>query len=149
MQVPTWQEFVDAVPEFASQVMGLFTAHKHHVMATVRQDGSPRISGTEIQFEDGQLCFGMMTGARRGHDLRRDPRLAIHSHSIDPPEDDPGAWPGEAKVSGRATEVDPGSVEPGGQFRVEVSEVVLTRLDGHLVVERWAADQGVRRYERY
>ncbi len=126
--VATWQEFVDDAPEFAPKIEALFTAHKHHTMATIRRDGSPRISGTEVQVEGGQFCFGMMAGARRGHDLRRDPRLAIHSQSVDPPEDDQDAWAGEAKVSGRATEVNPGGDEPGGQFRVDLTEVVLTHL---------------------
>ena len=143
----SWQDFVDAAPELASRVQGLFVAHKHHTIATVRRDGAPRISGTEIQFEDGHLCFGMMSGARRGHDLRRDPRVAIHSHGIDPPEDEPGSWPGEAKVAGRAIELDP-TGEPGGQFRVELTDVVITYLDDQLIIERWTPDAGITRYER-
>ena len=64
----------------------LFTQHRHHTMATVRSDGAPRISGTEVEFDSGELCLGMMAGTFRAVDLRRDPRLEIHSHSVDPPE---------------------------------------------------------------
>jgi hypothetical protein len=114
--VTTWRDLVESSPELASRVEALFARHKHHTMATVRQDGSPRISGTEVQFAEGQLCFAMMSGARRGWDLRRDARVAIHSQGIDPPDHDPQAWPGEAKIAGMAIEVDP-SAEPGGSFR--------------------------------
>lgn len=62
----SWQDFVDSAPEFASRVEALFTARKHHTMATLRKDGSPRISGTEVDFNEGQLYLGMMAGRPRG-----------------------------------------------------------------------------------
>ena len=37
-----------------------------------------------------------MPGSRKGADLARDPRFALHSGSIDPP-----GWQGDAKLSGR------------------------------------------------
>ena len=106
LAMTSWQHFVDLAPEFASRVEGLFGAHKHHTMATLHKDGSPRISGTEVEFDDGQLRLGMMTGTYRAEDLRRDPRVAIHSQGVDPPESDAAAWSGEAKLSGRALELD-------------------------------------------
>lgn len=115
-------------------------------MATVRRDGSPRISGTEIQFVEGQLRFGMMSGARRGVDLRRDPRVAIHSQGIDPPDEESAAWPGEAKIFGRAIEIDPG-VEPD-EFNVDITDVVMTYLDGQLVIDHWSPDQGIVQHRR-
>jgi hypothetical protein len=140
----SWLEFAADAPEFASRVEQLFAAHKHHTMATVRRDGAPRISGTEIEFADGDLCFGMMAGARRGVDLQRDPRLALHSHSVDPPEGDPSAWSGEAKVGGRAGRVEgDGS---GAHYRVDIIEVVLTRVGtpaDHLDVEWWTPARGL------
>jgi hypothetical protein len=145
--VSTWKEFADSAPELASRVEVLFTSHKHHTMATVRRDGSPRISGTEVYFADGQLRFGMMSGARRGWDLRRDPRLAIHSHSVDPPEDDAQAWPGEAKVAGTAIEADSGQ-EPGGEYNVDITDVVLTYLDGDLIIEHWTRDNQIAYHRR-
>ncbi len=143
----TWREFAENSPEFASRVEALFTSRKHHTMATVRRDGSPRISGTEVQITDGQVRFGMMSGARRGWDLRRDPRLAIHSQATDPPDDDPSAWPGEAKITGRAIEVNAGA-EPGGDYKVDITDVVLTYLDGNLKIDLWTVDRGSVRYTR-
>lgn len=144
----SWQEFTQAVPEFAQLVQQLFTEHKHHTMATVRPDGAPRISGTEVEIDSGELCLGMMPATRRAADLRRDPRIAIHSHSIDPPIGNHAAWRGEAKLSGRATElVDPN--RGSDRFRVDIEQVVLTRLEpGQLVIETWRPGSGLVRRDR-
>lgn len=148
MSVASWQDFSDAAPEFSRRVHELFTEHKHHTMATVRKDGGPRISGTEVEIESGQMYLGMMPATRRAADLQRDPRLAIHSHNIDPPVDDPGGWRGEAKLSGRAEELvddDRGS----DRFRVDIEQVVLTRLEsGQLVIETWRPGDGLVRSQR-
>jgi hypothetical protein len=144
----SWQEFIDAAPQFARRVTELFTEHKHHTMATVRNDGAPRISGTEVEIESGELYLGMMPATRRAADLRRDPRLEIHSHSVDPPEADPGAWRGEAKLSGHAEEV-VDHERASDRFRVDIVQVVLTRIDsGELVIEAWRPGRGLTRRER-
>src|SRR3954469_18397082 len=98
-----WEEVQSAEPEFAERVMALFGAGRHKTLATLRRDGAPRISGIEATFAGGELWLGMMPRSRKGQDLRRDPRMALHSPSLDPPED-PTAWGGDAKVSGRAVE---------------------------------------------
>src|SRR5947208_14384254 len=102
-----WREFEAAEPEFAARVRALFDAHKHKTIATLRADGSPRISGIETAFEDGHLTFGSMPNARKGADLRRDPRFALHSATVDPVEGEEAKWPGEAKISGRAVAAGP------------------------------------------
>ncbi len=144
----SWAEFIEAAPEFARRVEALFTSHRHHTMATVRSDGAPRISGTEVELDSGELCLGLMPGTRRAVDLRRDPRLEIHSHSVDPPEGNPGAWTGEAKLSGRAEElIDP--ERESDRFRVDIELVVLTRVEsGELVIETWRPEHGVARSTR-
>jgi hypothetical protein len=96
-----WKDIEAAEPEFAARVRKIFDAHKHKTIAALRADGGPRISGIEAQFADGELTFGSMPGARKGADLRRDPRFALHSASLDPPEGDEAAWPGDAKIAGR------------------------------------------------
>src|SRR5205809_330300 len=96
-----WQEVVAAEPEFAARVEGLFQARKHKTLATLRRDGSPRISGTETQFESGDLWMGMMPGSMKARDLERDARLALHSPSVDAPPGNDAGWPGEAKIAGR------------------------------------------------
>jgi hypothetical protein len=144
----SWQQFLDAAPEFARRVEALFTGHKHHTMATVRKDGAPRISGTEVEIDAAELCLGMMPATFRAADLRRDPRLAIHSHSIDPPDGDPGAWSGEATISGRAEEL-PHHRRASDHFRVDIEHVVLTRIESRqLVIETWAREHGLVRRQR-
>jgi hypothetical protein len=133
--VVAWREIEADAPEFATRVRELFQARKHKTMATLRADGSPRISGIETQIGE-QLTFGSMAGSRKLADLKRDPRLALHSPSVDPPEGDPGAWIGEAKISGRAVATEHG-------FRVDITEVALTYLDGGgLVIESWHPGRG-------
>ncbi|HEY2272798.1 MAG TPA: pyridoxamine 5'-phosphate oxidase family protein, partial [Jatrophihabitantaceae bacterium] len=97
-----WRDVEQAVPDFARRVRELLDAHRHKTIATVRADGSPRISGIEVQFEDGELVFGSMSNARKGADLRRDPRFALHGATIDPVDGQEAKWPGEVKISGRA-----------------------------------------------
>jgi Pyridoxamine 5'-phosphate oxidase len=156
----SWDEIEAAAPELAARARGAFDAHKHKVLATLRRDGSPRISGIEASFADGQLWLGMMPGSRKALDLRRDPRLALHSASVDPPED-PSGWAGDAKLSGRAVEVDDpallermGAGEDAGEahlFRVDVTELVHTRVGepaDHLVIELWQEGRGLRRMRR-
>ena len=88
----SWQQVLDEAPEFAATVQARFEIRKHATMATLRKDGSPRISGTEVEFEDGQLRLGSMPGALKARDLRRDPRIALHSPTDDPPEATPSDW---------------------------------------------------------
>jgi len=156
----TWREFSDEAPQLAAQVERRFAAHQHKVMATLRSDGSPRLCGTEVELLDGELWLGGMTGNLRFADLRRDPRVAIHSGS-----DEPAQWSGDARVAGLAVEVTdpaeheryragvPGDVPPGPfeLFRVALTEAVTVGLDDareHLVVESWRPGAAVRRTVR-
>ena len=147
-----WQDVERAEPEFAQRVRGLFDARRHKTIATLRADGSPRISGIEAAFEDGELTFGSMPDARKGADLRRDPRFALHSATVDPVDGSEAQWPGEAKISGRAIQAGPAADGPeADRFRADVAEVVHTHLDGAatmLVVEWWTPTHGLRRIER-
>ncbi len=148
----TWRDVEQAEPEFAQRVQALFDVHRHKTIATLRADGSPRISGIEAVFENGQLVFGSMRGARKGADLRRDPRLAVHSATIDPIEGSEAEWPGEAKISGLAIAVGPISEgADGDRFEVDIAAVVHTHLNAEatmLVVEWWTPKHGLRRLER-
>jgi len=147
-----WREVEQAEPEFAGRVRALFDDHRHKTIATLRADGAPRISGIEARFDDGELTFGSMTGARKGDDLRRDPRFALHSATVDPVEGAEAQWPGEAKIAGRAVLVGPLTDGPEGDaFRADIGEVAHTHLDEAatlLVVEWWTPAQGLRRIER-
>ncbi|WP_204078656.1 pyridoxamine 5'-phosphate oxidase family protein [Planotetraspora phitsanulokensis] len=152
----SWQEIEKEIPDLAARVLALMGERKHKTMATLRRDGSPRISGIEVEFKDGEVWLGSMAGAVKGRDLKRDPRVAIHGTSDDPDESDPGAWGGDAKLAGTAVEItDPAVLERFGGppeagsdlFRVDVTEVVLTKVDAageHLVVEMWHEGEGHR-----
>ena len=137
----SWHEIEQEAPEFASRVRGLFCARKHKTMATLRADGSPRISGIETEFGE-EVTFGSMPASRKLADLERDPRLALHSPTVDPPEADNTLWVGEAKIAGSA-------VRSGEVFRVDVTDVALTYLaEGQLVIESWHPGRGWERVAR-
>jgi hypothetical protein len=162
--IATWKDVTKAAPELAAAVQRSFDAHIHKTLATLRADGSPRISGQELSFRDGDVWLGMMPDSRKARDLQRDPRLAVHSATVDPT-----MAGGDAKLSGRAVEVtdretfdrfvgqerDAKGAEPPQPFhlfRVDVEEIVLTTLGGdppdHIVIERWRERRGVSRVER-
>jgi hypothetical protein len=151
-RVTAWHDVEQAEPEFAQRVKALFDAHRHKTVATLRADGSPRISGIETVFEDGELVFGSMPNARKGADLRRDPRFALHSATVDPVEGSESQWPGEAKISGQAITAGPITAGPDGdRFHADIDEVVHTHLNEaatRLVVDWWTPGQGLRRIER-
>ncbi len=148
----SWGDVVAAEQEFAGRVRRCFEVRKHCTMATLRQDGSPRISGIEVAFVDQDLWLGMMPGSVKARDVGRDPRLALHSPTQDPPAEDPASWAGEAKIGGRAVEVtDGGSADQGHRFRVDITEVVYTRVGegaDHLVVESWHPGRGLESVRR-
>ena len=143
--MPSWSEFEAEAPELAARVRERLEAHKHKTIATVRRDGSPRISGTESQFEDGELWIGSMLDALKARDLQRDPRFALHGGS-----DEPDDWSGDAKLAGIAEEV-PSSDGKSHRFRLDLREVSTVGLDDerkHLVITIWTPDGGVRTIER-
>ena len=147
-----WQDVERAEPEFARRVQTLFDAHRHKTIATLRADGAPRISGIEATFEDGELVFGSMPNARKGADLRRDPRFALHSATVDPVEGSEAQWPGEAKVSGRALATGSSTdAADGDRFHADIAVVVHTHLNEEatlLVVDWWTPTHGLRTIER-
>ena len=148
----SWKDFAAAEPDFSRRVLELFETQKHMTLATLRRDGSPRISGTEAHVVDGEMVLGMMAGSLKARDLIRDPRLALHSPTIDPPDDDPSGWSGDAKIAGLAVERLDNEAEDGSHsFSVDIDEVVLTKVGDppdHLVIESWRPGRGLRRRQR-
>ncbi|MCU1595396.1 MAG: pyridoxamine 5-phosphate oxidase-related FMN-binding [Frankiales bacterium] len=138
----SWDEMAAEVPDLAARVRACFAVGKHATLATLRADGGPRISGTEVEFSGGEVFLGSMPGAVKARDLLRDGRFGLHSPSVDPPDDDPAAWPGEAKLAGIAFEV---PHEGSHRFRLDLLEVVLTHVETDpdvLVVESWHPGRG-------
>jgi hypothetical protein len=143
-----WAEVEEQAPELVVQARAYLEAHRHKTLATLRADGSPRISGTEAWVAEGELWWGSMTGALKARDLLRDGRFALHSGS-----DDPDVWTGDAKVAGVAEQVtDPArlaamEMTEGHLFRADVRELSVVRLNDAkdaLVVTVWAEGRGVR-----
>ena len=143
--MPSWSEFEAEAPELAAKVRERLDAHKHKTIASIRKDGSPRISGTETEFEDGEVWIGSMLDALKARDLQRNPRFALHSGS-----DEPDDWSGDAKLAGRAEEV-PVADGKSHRFRLDLTEVSHVGLDDerkHLIIEVWTPGAGVRTIKR-
>jgi hypothetical protein len=111
----------------------------------------------------GELWLGMMDRSRKGADLRRDPRLCLHSATADK-----AVTEGDAKLFGRAVLVTgggdldrfradfaahAGAEPPAGPmdlFRVDVTDMSFLRPAGdHLVIEWWRESDGLHRVDRY
>jgi hypothetical protein len=152
--VGSWSEIERDAPEFAARVRRRFGMGVNKTIATLRHDGSPRISACEVEIDSGVVSFGTMGGAMKLLDLRRDPRIAIHSATIEQPSDVED-WPGDAKLAGRVIEVPPpadNEIEGAAFFTVDVSEVTLTYVGtpaDHLVIESWHQGRGWSSRTRY
>lgn len=141
-------------PAFAARVRTVFDAHRHKVLATLRADGAPRVSGIESAFAAGDLWVAGMPRSVKFADLRRDPRMALHSGS-----DEPDVFTADAKVSGRAVEVARGPdrgafAEATGNpadgdydlFRIDLEQVVLTAIaetKDALEISSWRPGRGL------
>ncbi|UYB41895.1 pyridoxamine 5'-phosphate oxidase family protein [Streptomyces sp. Je 1-4] len=151
-----WSVVEAVVPELAGRVRERFGAYRHHVLATLRKDGAPRLTGLEADFRHGELWLGMMVGSRKVSDLRRDARFALHANP------GPGAdlAGGDVRVSGRAVEVTDRALvaryaaavrppEPFHLFRAELTEVVRTSTEApYVVVETWSPGRAPRTLRR-
>ncbi|MDE0139578.1 MAG: pyridoxamine 5'-phosphate oxidase family protein [bacterium] len=149
----TWADFRHAEPGLAGSVQERFESHRHAVMATLRSDGAPRLSGMETPIRDGHLWLAMDAISRKTSDLRRDPRFSIHS-ALDGEE----LLSGDARVEGQAlaaSDEDMALFIEGHRFSIDdpstmalftadISRVVLARVeDRSLVVSAWTPEDGL------
>jgi hypothetical protein len=144
-----WSEIERDAAEFAERLRTIFQAGTNKTLATLRRDGSPRISGTELEFDAGAATLGMMPGSRKEDDVLRDARCAIHSPTIEPPKGSLGL--GDAKLSGRLLAIDPPGPDavPGSYFELDITEAVVTWVEGdQLVMESWHPGRGIQRISR-
>jgi hypothetical protein len=152
-----WSEIEAEAPELAAAARGFLDAHVHKTLATLRRDGSPRISGSETVWHDGDLYVGSMGGGMKALDLLRDARFALHSGSKDPDD----GWSGDAKVAGtmeditdtdvRAAVLHGDATGDAHVFRADISELVVVGLNEErtmMVVESWHEGRGYHRFER-
>lgn len=150
-------------PDLAYRGRAILSSTTNAVLGTIRRDGSPRLSGADPYFHDGQLFIWSMPRARKGQDLRRDPRVAVHSIPWDSRKVREGAadvGEADAKVSGTAVLVsDAGArsafrawltsdrgLEPPEDwdlFRIDIDALTVVSVDnGQLVVDRWSTTEG-------
>ena len=157
----SWETFRSEAPALADLVRGRFEAHGLALLATLRADGAPRISGIEVFFGGGELWMGMMHGSRKALDLLRDPRLALHSATTDK-----DVAQGDAKIGGRAIEATDadsrrafvaavrdesgdGPPEPFHAFRVDVDLAsILLPAGDHLDIRWWREGEGESQVDR-
>ena len=158
----SWTAFETEAADLAKRVQLRFEATGLAFLASLRKDGSPRISAVEPLIAAGDLWIGMMEGSLKAADLVRDGRFALHAASIDK-----NVAEGDAKVAGVAVPVSPADRAryvdavkarsgwtPEGDFplfRTELTEVSFLKpaaAGDHLVIEIWTPGRGVRRVER-
>jgi hypothetical protein len=161
-RMSSWSDVRTAAPELAEKVQTRFDETGLGLLATLRKDGFPRISGLEQIFVD-ELWLGMMHQSLKAHDLQRDPRMALHSAT-----EDKGVAKGDARVTGLAVEVTDDAViaqaredfaahagypPPEGPmhlFRIDVRELSFLRPNGdHLLIETWREGGEARTIKRY
>lgn len=140
----SWQHFAIEAPRLAEVVKGRFAANRHHVLGTVRADGSPRLSGTEVRVDSEHVRLGMMVGSQKLHDVERDPRIELHSAPLDPELHD-----GDARIRGRVVHEEPADDGEGSMFVVDIAAVSLVEVDGEeLVITVWTPGDGLRQLRR-
>jgi hypothetical protein len=157
----TWGELQSAAPELAAKVQARFERDVVALLATVRRDGGPRISGIETSFAGDELWLGMMPGSLKAKDLLRDPRCALHCATVDK-----NVTVGDSKIAGVARHVEDDATlaayrravgaeaaPPPGPFhlfRIDVTEMShLAPAGDHLDIEVWTEAGGYRKVERY
>ena len=157
----TWADVEREQPDLARRVQRRFDETGLALVATLRVDGSPRVSGWEPLFHGGQIWLGSMPGSRKNADLRRDPRIALHNAT-----EDKDAKAGDAKIAGIAVEASDDATKaafavafkeatefdvptPFELFRVEPTEVSMLQPDEeHLVIEWWRPGEPLHRVDR-
>lgn len=158
-----WDDVLREAPELGTAVQARFEATGLGILATLRKDGSPRVSGIEPSFWNGGVWLGSMWEAAKARDLQRDPRLALHAATVDKEVKE-----GDARLAGRAFEVcdpaekaafgrafaeetgfDPEENGPWHLFGIDVTEVSMIRSgEDHLVIDVWHPGEPPRRIER-
>ena len=150
----TWRELETAAPVIARLGRERLERAGVALLATVREDGSPRISPVEPYLSQGQLLFGAMSWSLKTRDLVRDPRCTLHSAITGPDNAE-----GELKLHGRAITVDPevragcpdgwwhGQSPPSATvFAMTIQEAAFVSWDtqqGRMTVLRWSPGRGL------
>lgn len=144
-----WTDFADRAPELARHGWRLLAErHGYAYLATTAADGSPRIHPVAPIRAHRGLFVAVRRNSPKLADLRRDPRMALHT-TVLPPDDEEFALRGTAlEIDGPAErEAAVAGATDGAQlsdrlalFEIDVLEVDWARWsDGVPVRERWRA----------
>lgn len=140
----TWQMLQQQAPDLARAIESRLTANLHHILGTIRADGTPRLSGTEVEITPTQLRIGMMPDSRKLGDAERDPRFELHTAPLDPKLVD-----GDAKIRGRLRHDGDVLDQPGTAFVLDIEHVSLVRVDQDaLELTIWDQTDGLRTIRR-
>lgn len=155
----SWAGLAQDAPEVAGEAAERFRQHKHCLLATLRPDGSPRLSGIEVWWWKSDVWLGMMPNSVKGADLDRDPRFELHSAPTDLELHQP-----DARLRGTAERIhDEETInafaaslpEPGppphemSLYRLDLTGACLVRVAGdELVIDVWTPGGPARRTTR-
>ena len=74
-----WSEMTEGQPRLAALARERLIGPGVVLVATIRRDGTPRLSPVEPFVLDGDLWLSMMWQSTKARDLLRDPRILVHS----------------------------------------------------------------------
>jgi hypothetical protein len=85
----TWKQFTELRPDLAAAGGAMIKAFDVGLgfLATVRPDGGPRVNPI-CPLLTGDGLYGFLVVGPKVGDLRRDPRYALHSETVPPPDHD-------------------------------------------------------------
>jgi hypothetical protein len=113
-----WVSFTKVCPELGSMAEQRFKNDQLAMLGTIRRDGSPRISPCEMDFASGHMFLSMMWQSPKAIDLLRDPRIVVHSVTVNKDGTD-----GDIKIYGRAVD----TTDP--QLRSAFREAITARMN--------------------
>lgn len=143
-RMPSWSDFATAAPDLAATVRARLDGHPYKLIATLRKDGSPRVSGIEVEFlDDGRLRAGSMRGSVKVHDLDRNGRFRLHNTPAPQAE-----WIGDAKLTGIAQPTT-GPRAEARYYRLDLREVATVGVvTTGLAIAVWTPERPVRSWTR-
>jgi Pyridoxamine 5'-phosphate oxidase len=148
-----WEDVERQAPQLAGVMHDRLLGPGVLLVATIRLDGTPRLSPVEPLVLDGDLWLSMMWQSRKATDLLRDDRILVHSITTTREGGE-----GELKVRGSAQSINDPTLrrrycdavavlgwrpeEPYFHlFRIDIADVTLVRYapTGDQYVARWPA----------
>lgn len=139
----TWESLSTDAPELAASITARFEANRHHIIGTIRADGSVRLSGIEVEISPRRVGVGMMPDSLKLKDVRRDARVELHSAPLDA-----DLVEGDAKLRGVLIEDGETLGQPGAAFTLSITTASLVKVVGdQLEFTTWSPKSG--RMTRY